>query len=277
VQLGQQPEAALRQQFAYQTELARIWLGDQPDDDPNDPRFVDKAWKEDPLFRRLRQSWFAWTRSLDAWLESSGLDGIERQRGAFLLEIAKEVFAPVNSTWTPETIQRAIDTRGQSLLNGIRNFLDDQQHNHGYPAIADRKAFQVGIDVAPTEGKVVWREPLFELIQYTPVTPRVHKRPLLYVFSQVNRFYLGDLTRERSLFRQLLEAGIQVYAISWKNPLPEHAGWSLETYADGVISAIRIMRRIAGVKRIDLMGLCAGGLTAAVAAGVLDARGDNWI
>jgi polyhydroxyalkanoate synthase len=277
VQLGQQPEAALRQQFAYQTELARIWLGDQPDDDPNDPRFVDKAWKEDPLFRRLRQSWFAWTRSLDAWLESSGLDGIERQRGAFLLEIAKEVFAPVNSPWTPETIQRAIDTRGQSLLNGIRNFLDDQQHNHGYPAIADRKAFQVGIDVAPTEGKVVWREPLFELIQYTPVTPRVHKRPLLYVFSQVNRFYLGDLTRERSLFRQLLEAGIQVYAISWKNPLPEHAGWSLETYADGVISAIRIMRRIAGVKRIDLMGLCAGGLTAAVAAGVLDARGDNWI
>lgn len=276
-QLGQQPQVAMRQQFAYQKELAGIWLGDQPDDDPDDPRFADKAWKEDPMFRRLRQSWFAWTRSLDAWLDASGLEGIERQRGAFLLEIAKEVFAPVNSPWTPETIQRAIDTRGQSLLSGIRNFLDDQKHNHGYPAIADRKAFTVGKDVAPTAGKVIWREPLFELIQYTPVTAKVHKRPVLYVFSQMNRFYLGDLTLERSLFRQLLEAGIQVYAISWKNPLPGHAGWSLETYAEGVITAIRVMRRIAGVKRIDLMGLCAGGLTAAVAAGVLNARGDNWI
>lgn len=276
-QLGNDPELAMRQQFAYQTELARIWLGDQADEDPEDARFTDKAWKEDPVFRRLRQSWFAWTRSLDAWLEASGLTGIDRQRGAFLLEIAKEVFAPVNSPWTPETIQRAIETRGQSLLRGITNFLDDQKHNHGYPAIADRKAFTVGVDVAPTAGKVVYRDALLELIQYTPVTAKVHKRPVLYVFSQVNRFYLGDLTADRSLFRQLLEAGIQVFAISWKNPLAEHATWSLEHYADGVIRSIKAIRAITGVKKIDLMGLCAGGLTATVAAGVLAAKGRDWI
>ena len=109
------------------------------------------------------------------------------------------------------------------------------------------------------------------------MTTKVHKRPVLYVFSQVNRFYLGDLTADRSLFRQLLEAGIQVFAISWKNPLPEHAHWSLEHYAAGVIRAIKVMRSITRVKRIDLMGLCAGGLTAVVAAGVLAARGDDWI
>ena len=164
-QLGKEPETALRQQFAYQAELARIWLGDVADEVPDDPRFADPAWRDDPVFRRLRQSWHAWTLHLDAWLDASGLEGIERQRGAFLLEIAKEIHAPVNSPWTPETIRRAIETRGQSLVRGIGNFLDDQQHNHGYPAIADRKAFTVGVDVAPTAGKVVYRDELMETIR----------------------------------------------------------------------------------------------------------------
>lgn len=276
-QVGSDPEAALREQFAYQKELAGIWLGDTSSEDPQDPRFADPAWETDPFFSRLRKSYYAWVRTLDRWLETSNLAGMDRQRAAFLLEIAKDVFSPVNSPWTPETIQKAIETRGQSLLRGIGNFLDDQQNNHGYPAIADRKAFTVGVDVASTPGKVIYRDELLELIQYTPVTPQVHKRPLLYVFSQVNRFYLGDLTADRSLFRQLLESGIQVFAVSWKNPLPEHASWSLENYAGGVIRAIKVVRSIAGVKRIDLMGLCAGGLTAAVAAGVLAARRKDWI
>jgi len=276
-QIGREPALLMRQQLEYQTELARIWLGQQPDEAPDDARFTDPAWRSDPVFSRLRQAYFAWVRSLDAWLAASRLEGIERQRAAFLLEIAKEIYAPVNSPWTPETIRRAIDTRGESLLRGIGNYLDDQANNHGYPAIADRSAFRVGVDVAPTAGKVIYRDDLMELIQYTPMTPRVYRRPLLYVFSQVNRFYLGDLTRERSLFRQLLTSGIQVFAISWKNPQPQNARWSLENYAAGVIRAISIMRNVCKVKRVDLMGLCAGGLTATVAAGVLAARGEHWV
>jgi len=279
-QVGKQPELMFRLQLQYQSELASIWLG-QADPaespDPIDPRFVDLAWREDPYFSRLRRAYFAWTRTLDRWIEQAELEGIDRQRAAFLLEIAKEVYAPVNSPYTPETIKRAIETRGESLVRGIGNFLDDQANNHGYPAIADRSAFQVGVDVAPTPGKVVYRDEMLEVIQYITTTHRVYRQPLLYVFSQVNRFYLGDLTHDRSLFQQLLAKGIQVFAVSWRNPLPEHSQWSLASYAAGVIRAISVVRSICRVKRVDLMGLCAGGLTAAAAAGVLQGRGKHWI
>jgi polyhydroxyalkanoate synthase subunit PhaC len=279
-QVAKQPELMFRLQLQYQTDLASIWLGqtDTADDrDTDDARFSDPAWREDPYFSRLRRAYFAWSRTLDKWIKEAELEGMDRQRAAFLLEIAKEVFAPVNSPYTPETIKRAIETRGESLVKGIGNFLDDQANNHGYPAVADRAAFKVGVDVAPTPGKVIYRDEMLELIQYVPTTLRVYRQPLLYVFSQVNRFYLGDLTNDRSLFQQLLAEGIQVFAISWRNPLAEHSQWSLASYTAGVIRAISVVRSICGVKRVDLMGLCAGGLTAAAAAGVLQAQGKKWI
>jgi hypothetical protein len=131
--------------------------------------------------------------------------------------------------------------------------------------------------VAATPGAVVFRNELFELLQYQPVTETASPLPLLYIFSQVNRFYLGDLTPDRSLFQRLLDAGIPVYAISWRNPTREQSDWNIDTYADGVIDAIRVMQQITRRKKVHLMGLCAGGLVAAAAAGVLEARGDNWI
>ena len=281
-QATEQPDLMFRIQQEYQTELATIWLlnpkeGNPEDELPDDPRFTDPAWQDDPFFSRIRRAYVAWTRALDRWLSQSGLEGMDRQRAAFLLEVAKEVFAPVNSPYTPETIRRAIETGGRSLIQGIGNFLDDQANNHGYPAIADRAAYTVGVDVAPTPGSVIYRDDLFELIQYRPVTEKVHRRPMLYVFSQVNRFYLGDLTHDRSLFQQLLAQGIQVFAISWKNPTTENSQWSLASYAAAVIRAIAVVRSVSKVKRVDLMGLCAGGLTASVAAGVLQARGKRWI
>ena len=131
--------------------------------------------------------------------------------------------------------------------------------------------------MAASEGAVVFRNELFELIQYKPLTETVSKVPLLYVFSQVNRFYLGDLTPDRSLFKRLLEAGVPVFAISWRNPTREHSDWNIDTYADGVIDAIRVIQQINRRKKVHLMGLCAGGLVAAAAAGVMKARGDEWV
>ena len=131
--------------------------------------------------------------------------------------------------------------------------------------------------MAATEGAVVYRTELLELIQYQPATDQVVDAPLLYVFSQVNRFYLGDLTPDRSLFKKLLDAGIPVFAVSWRNPQREHRDWNLDTYADGVIQSISVIREITGAPKVNLMGLCAGGYTATVAAGVLKARGDDWV
>ncbi len=275
--LGAHPALALETQMRYQAELANIWFGNQTMELPADSRFADPAWEENPVFKRVRQSYVAWTRTLDEWLEKSGLQGIDRQRAEFLMDAAKDIYAPVNNPFTPEAIKKAVETNGASVVKGIRQFFDDLQHNHGYPAVADRKAFELGKDVAATPGKVVFRNELFELIQYGPTTPKVHKKPLLYVFSQVNRFYLGDLTPGRSLFRQLVDSGIQVFAMSWKNPSREDAHWSLATYTEGVIEAVRITRSITRQRKLDLIGLCAGGIVAATAAGVLRARGDDWV
>ena len=272
-----QPALAMEMQMRYQAELANIWFGNPAMELPADSRFADPAWEDNPVFKRVRQSYVAWCRSLDEWLEKSGLEGIDRQRAQFLMDVAKDIYAPVNNPFTPEAVRKAAETSGASVVKGVQQFFDDLQHNHGYPAVADRKAFELGKDVAATPGRVVFRNELFELIQYAPTTPKVHRKPLLYVFSQVNRYYLGDLTPDRSLFGQLVDNGIQVFAMSWKNPSRQDAHWSLATYTEGVIEAARIVRSITRQRRIDLMGLCAGGIVAATAAGVLQARGDAWV
>ena len=276
-QAWEQPRLLWETGQKLQAEMLGIWFGNRDAEPPADKRFADAAWSEDPWFKRVRQSYVAWTDALDGWLAKSGLEGIERQRARFVLDAAKDIFSPVNQPFTPETLKAAQKSRGQSLTQGARNYADDLLNNHGYPAVADRSAFELGKDVAATPGAVIHRNELFELIQYNPTTEKVRKRPLLYVFSQVNRYYLGDLTPDRSLFRELLDAGIQVFAMSWRNPGREHANWSLDTYAEGVITALEVVRGVSRQRRIDVIGLCAGGTTAAAAAGALNARGDNWI
>ena len=275
----QQPTATYHATRQLLENAAQIILGrSELTPEPGDRRFTDPAWDESALFRRLAQGYVAWGESLDTWLHESGLEGMEYERARYVLDAAKDVLAPVNTLLgNPEALRRMRETRGRSLFTGLRNFVDDMKHNHGYPACADRNAFKVGQDVAASEGAVVFRNELLELIQYQPATDRVVDAPLLYVFSQVNRFYLGDLTPDRSMFQKLLKAGIPVFAVSWRNPTAAQRDWNLDTYAEGIIHAIRVIREVTGTPRVNLMGLCAGGLAASAAAGVLQARGDDWV
>ncbi len=274
-----QPRSFLTAQQQLLESLGDIWLGDgEVGSTVKDDRFDDPVWEENGVYRRLKQSYDAWGRSMDSWLADSGLKGIERDRAQFVLNATKDLMAPVNTLiGNPGALKKIRDSQGASLIQGIRNFFDDLQHNHGYPAVADRDAFELGRDVATSEGAVVFRNELFELIQYRPLTETVSPVPLLYVFSQVNRFYLGDLTPDRSLFQRLLEAGVPVFAISWRNPGKEQGDWNIDTYADGIIDAIGVIQKVNRRKKVHLMGLCAGGLVAAAAAGVLKARGDESI
>jgi polyhydroxyalkanoate synthase len=275
----QQPAALWNVTSGFLRDCTDILLGNsdlQPDE--GDKRFEDPAWQESPIYHRLGQAYIAWSHALDGWLDESRLEGMDRERARYVLDAAKDIMAPMNSLpGNPEAMRIARETNGRSIVNGIKNLLDDMQHNHGYPACADRNAFKVGQDVAASEGAVIYRSELLELIQYQPATDTVVDTPLLYVFSQVNRFYLGDLTPDRSLFKRLLEAGIPVFAISWRNPTAEQRNWNLDTYADGVIQSISVIREITGAAKVNLMGLCAGGLTATTAAGALQARGDDWV
>ncbi|MEM1435608.1 MAG: alpha/beta fold hydrolase [Pseudomonadota bacterium] len=274
-----QPRAVFDTALELQGDMLSIVLGNSPlEPDPRDARFADEAWTHNPLYRRVGQAYLAWAKSLDSWLDRSGMAGMDRARARFVFDAAKEVFAPVNLLPTnPGALRQARDTRGQSILSGVRNFIDDLRHNHGYPAAADRDGFVIGREVAASPGAVVFRNELFELIQYQPNTEQVAAEPFLYVFSQVNRFYLGDLTPDRSMFQRLLDAGHPVFAVSWRNPTAEQRDWNLGTYADGVIEAISVMRDITGGRKVNLMGLCAGGINAAMAAALLAGRGDDWV
>jgi len=275
----QQPQALWNVTQSLLNDAFEIVMGKSDLTPPTqDRRFQDPAWHESPIYRRLGQSYVAWTHALDGWLEESRLEGMQRERARYVLDAAKDILAPVNTLLgNPEALRIARETKGKSIVKGLKNLVDDLQHNHGYPAAADRHAFKVGQDVACTEGAVIYRSELLELIQYQPATDQVVDAPLLYVFSQVNRFYLGDLTPDRSLFKRLLAAGIPVFAVSWRNPTAEHRNWNLDSYADGVIQAVSIIREVTGTDKVNLMGLCAGGLATAAAAGALQARGDDWI
>jgi len=275
----QQPRAVIDTAGHLLRDLVSITLGSSDiAPAPKDARFSDDSWRDNPLFRRMGQGYLAWGRSIDAWLAQSGFDDLDRERARFMLDIMKDLAAPMNSlVGNPEALRKMWETRGESLLKGLRNYIDDVRHNHGYPAVADRNAFKVGVDVAASAGSVVFRNELLEVIQYTPTTPDVHAIPLVYVFSQVNRFYLGDLTPDRSLFQKLLAAGIAVFAVSWRNPTDKMRDWGLDTYAEGVIQAVAVARDISGQPKVNLIGVCAGGLTTAVAAGVLASRGDDWL
>ena len=269
----QQTQKKIYRVLPYYTGFSNL-----PERTPTNDCGRPRANVEHPLYRCLGQSYVAWSNALDQWLDASGLENIERERARFVLNIAKDVLAPVNTlVGNPAALRKLRESDGSSLARGFRNLFDDLQHNHGYPAVADRHAFVVGKDVAATPGAVVYRNELFELIQYAPTTDQVTPIPLLYVFSQVNRFYLGDLTPDRSLFQRLLGTGVPLFAISWRNPTKNERDWNLDTYADGALEAIRVMQQITGQPKIHLMGLCAGGLVAAAAAGVLEARGEDSI
>ncbi|HIG44301.1 MAG: alpha/beta fold hydrolase [bacterium] len=262
----------------FMTEAASITLGFSTLDPSADKRFSDPAWHENPFYKRLGQYHLAMGNALDKWLDGSELEEMNEKRARFLLGILKDLLAPVNNLYSnPTALKSLFESQGESLVNGLRNYLDDVRHNYGYPAVADRNSFVIGKDVAASEGSVIFRNELLELIQYEPTTEKVHERPFLYVFSQVNRFYLGDLTPDRSLFQEMLAEGIQVFAVSWRNPTTEQRDWSLQTYAEGVIQAIEVLQEISGHEKINLMGLCAGGITTATAAGLLNARGNDYI
>lgn len=257
------------------TELAAITMGlSSIDTAKEDSRFRDDAYTNNPFFKRIGQYYIAWCRAMDNWLEQIELQGMDDKRARFLLGIIKDMMAPVNNLYSnPQAMKALFDTRGQSLANGLKNFLDDLKNNHGYPAVADRDGFQIGKDVAASVGSVIYRDDVFELMQYEPVGGKVSERPFLYVFSQVNRFYLGDLTLDRSLFQELLAAGIRVFAISWRNPTVEQKDWNIDTYVNAVIKAIEVLGEITGQEQVNVMGLCAGGITTAAALGLLQARG----
>lgn len=246
--------------------------------DPKDKRFADKFWQENAIYRRGMQGWLALKKNLHNWVDDADLDAKDKTRATFILDILADAVAPTNTLLgNPLALRKAYETRGKSLYKGLKNLYGDMMHNGGLPSQVDKRPFKVGKNLATMEGSVVYRTDMLELIQYKPTTANVYERPMLIVPPQINKFYASDLTPEKSMFRYLLSKGIQLFAISWRNPQKKHAGWGLADYVEEIVGAIDVMQKITKQKSINIAGACSGGITLATLLSLLAARKDKRI
>jgi polyhydroxyalkanoate synthase subunit PhaC len=243
--------------------------------DKSDKRFTNPAWSENRFYRTLLQTYLYLGGRVDGFVDGLDLQHENAERVRFALMLLREALAPTNGLLTnPEAVRRAIDTRGESLRAGFANFVDDLVHNHGMPSQVDREPLQVGKDLAVTPGVVIFRNEVFELIQYAPPAAEVRARPLLIVPPQVNKYYALDLAPGRSMSEYLLRDGFQLFEISWRNPTAAQRDWGFDTYAQAVLDAIDVVREVSGSADVNLMGGCLGGMMAALVTALLEARGD---
>jgi polyhydroxyalkanoate synthase len=265
-----------REGGALAAELAHILLGSSEiTPDRKDWRFTDPAWSENPVYRRVAQSYLASCGFLDAMVDERGKSGQPTYAARFLLNVLSSAAAPTNTlAGNPAALKRAFETGGGSLRRGVGNWWHDLRHNGGMPATADRGAFEVGRDLAITPGAVVDRDAYGEVIQYQPVTEHVRKRPVLIVPPPIGRFYFLDLRPGRSFAEYAVSRGLQTFMVSWRNPTSEQAGWDLDDYARRVLSAIDTVRDVAGTPDIDVIGFCAGGIITTTVLNHLAAIGD---
>jgi poly[(R)-3-hydroxyalkanoate] polymerase subunit PhaC len=246
---------------------------------PKDRRFRDPAWEENPFLFALLQGYLLSGRLVQDLVAAADLDGAAGEKTAFLAELTVDALAPTNFLLTnPAAGKKALDTGGASLFRGARNFLDDVATNRGLPRQLDPSAFTVGMDLAATPGKVVFRNDLMELIQYAPRTDTVYETPLLLSPPWINKYYIMDLAPGRSFAEWAIEHGHTVFAISYRNPDESQRDVRLDDYLlSGPIAALDTICEITGADRVNVVGLCLGGTLTAMLLSYLAQAGDGRV
>ncbi|MCZ6655902.1 MAG: alpha/beta fold hydrolase [Gammaproteobacteria bacterium] len=266
-----QPTVAAQHLLQFNSELIRILFGrSEYEPSPKDRRFADAQFTDNPIYSRVAKSWLAWQASVGKWVEAVGFEGEDLERARFVASLATDALAPTNFLFgNPSALRRAFETRGASLTTGFKNLVHDLRYNHGMPSQVDKSAFKVGQNVANTPGAVIHRDEIVELIQYQPHTDMQNSRPLLIVPPQINKYYIYDMSPEKSMVKYLSEQGFQVFVVSWRNPVAEHRAWGLDDYVNALDKAIDVTRDVTGADAVNMVGACAGGITLAVALGYL--------
>ena len=241
-----------------------------------DRRFQAPEWQE-PYFLWLSQSYLINSRFLGSLTQTADLPQQEKRKADFLLRQWIEAASPANFGWSnPEALKLAQQTHGESLVKGLENLRKDLPK--GMVSMIDENAFEVGRNIAITPGAVVFENELIQLIQYSPMTPTVHQRPLLMVPPFINKFYILDLQPYNSLVRFAVEQDHTVFMVSWRNADLSIANATWDDYVNlGVIEAIKVIRRITKVKQIDGLGFCVGGTLMATAQAVLLAQRKKYL
>ncbi len=258
-------------------ELGKIAVGrSATGPSPKDRRFTDPGWQQNPALRRILQAYLASAQTASQLVDEAGLAPRDEQRVRFGVQNLTEALAPSNlPLLNPAAVKAAVDSGGRSLAIGGLALLRDLAVPPRIPQMVDGSQFAVGRNVAVTPGAVVLRTDQLELIQYQPQTPRVHAIPVLIAPPTINKYYVLDLAPGRSLVEFLVQAGCQVFVVSWRNPDARHAGWGFSTYVQSVIDALDATTRISGSEQAVLFGFCSGGIIASMTAAYLAATGQD--
>ena len=227
---------------------------------PDDTRFVDPVWTSSPTWDITKEWYLTLTRHIqDMLYDTPGMSSKDRRRAAFWWRKWLNAVAPTNFLWTnPVALRLASETKGESLLKGFHNFLEDMEA--GTVRMTSTDEFEVGKNLATTPGKVVFRNRLLEVIHYTPTAAKVHRTPLVIVVPWINKFYILDLNARKSMVKFLLDQGLDVYITSWKNPDASMRDVAFDNYlTEGIDQAIKVAKEVSGSEQVNAVGYCIGG------------------
>lgn len=287
------PQRSLEAQTRLGTQFMSLWASTlkraqgepaEPvaEPEPKDNRFKDPEWSENPIFDFLKQAYLISSRWAEDLVENAdGLDERTRHKAQFYLKQLSSALSPSNFLLTnPELIRETMRENGANLVRGITMLAEDIEAGQGELKIrqSDPSNFRIGVNIANTPGKVIFRNDLIELIQYTPTTEKVLKRPLLIVPPWINKFYILDLNPEKSFIRWAVAQGLTVFCISWVNPAEQHAEKGFEHYMrDGIFAALDAIEQATGEKKVTAIGYCVGGTLLATTLAYMAAKRDKRI
>jgi polyhydroxyalkanoate synthase len=275
-QLSFAPDKMRELQSQYLKDATNLWnQGLTSSAQIKDRRFSSDAWAHNPVAAFTAATYLLNSRTLMSLADAVEADEKTRSRIRFAVEQWVAAAAPSNFlAFNAEAQQKALETKGESISKGVQNLLHDVQQGH--VSMTDETLFEVGRNVATTEGQVVFENDYFQLIEYKPLTAKVHERPFLLVPPSINKFYILDLQPENSFIRYAVSKGHRTFVVSWRNPDQSMANATWDDYIENAaIKAIEVTREIGGTDQINALGFCVGGTILATALGVLAGRGQK--
>ncbi|MBK9077925.1 MAG: class I poly(R)-hydroxyalkanoic acid synthase [Hyphomicrobium sp.] len=246
----------------------------------NDNRFKDPEWTHNPFFNFCKQAYLLACKWAEDQLKNTpGLEGRDRHRAEFYLRQMTSAYAPSNFMVTnPEVLRETFRTNAQNLVNGVTLLAEDMSRSKDLMKISqsDISAFELGRNLATTPGKVVFQNELLQLIQFSPTTDKVRERPIMMVPPWINKYYILDLTAQKSFIKYVVDQGFTVFVVSWINPDESLADKTFEDYIlEGILAAAEAVRRETNLKEINVLGYCVGGTALSTGLAYLAHRGED--
>ncbi|WP_170446677.1 PHA/PHB synthase family protein [Ruegeria arenilitoris] len=268
--------------FAAAQQALLAGEGEADEAPSKDKRFSNPLWDTNPYFRLVRQQYLTNAEAIANAVETvEDLDAKDKRRLKYFSQQIVDMMSPTNFLPTnPDALQKAIETDGQSLIQGLENLVADLEANDGelIVKLADENAFKVGGNLATTPGEVVYRSRMMELIQYNPATETVYETPVVLFPPWINKFYILDLKAQNSLIKWITDQGYTLFVVSWVNPDASYAETGMEDYVqDGFLTAVEEAKKICKVKQVNAVGYCIAGTTLSLTLSLLKQRGDKSI